>query len=384
MGVFQQPENKSKLFSQSMHRKAATTALSMQTAGRTRWQQLAAGAVTTAEQLARCFPVDREALQQVIDRYPMRISPYYFGLIKEPGDPLWQQVVPDERELTDNVGMEDPLAEEEHSPVPNITHRYPDRVLFLVSNQCAIHCRFCTRKRKIGRQFAVTGKTVSEGIAYIRFHREVRDVLISGGDPLMLADEQLAEILAAMRAIPHVEIIRIGTRVPCVLPQRVTKRLVKTLQRFHPLYINTHFNHPAEITSEAAQACALINDAGIPLGCQTVLLKGVNDDPFVMQQLMQKLLAIRVKPYYLHQMDLARGTGHFRTALAIGLSIIQALREHTSGMCVPHFVIDLPGGGGKVPLLPEYVLGEKDGNLLLRNFQGKVFRYPLGKEDVKN
>jgi lysine 2,3-aminomutase len=323
-------------------------------------------------------------MQTVIDCYPLRINPYYLSLIQELGDPLWKQVVPDEKELLDTMGMEDPLAEEEHSPVPNITHRYPDRVLFLVSNQCAIHCRFCTRKRKIGRQFAVTGKTVSEGIAYIRFHREVRDVLISGGDPLMLADEQLAEILAAMRAIPHVEIIRIGTRVPCVLPQRVTKRLVKTLQRFHPLYINTHFNHPAEITSEAAQACALINDAGIPLGCQTVLLKGVNDDPFVMQQLMQKLLAIRVKPYYLHQMDLARGTGHFRTALAIGLSIIQALREHTSGMCVPHFVIDLPGGGGKVPLLPEYVLGEKDGNLLLRNFQGKVFRYPLGKEDVKN
>jgi lysine 2,3-aminomutase len=359
-----------------MHRKTATTELSAKPAG-SRWQQLAANAITTAEQLSCCFPVDREALQQVIDRYPMRISPYYFSLIKEPGDPLWQQVVPDERELTDNVGMEDPLAEEKHSPVPNITHRYPDRVLFLVSNQCAVHCRFCTRKRKIGRQFAVTGKTVSEGIAYIRFHREVRDVLISGGDPLMLADEQLAEILAAMRGIPHVEIIRIGTRVPCVLPQRVTKRLVKNLQRFHPLYINTHFNHPAEITSEAAQACALINEAGIPLGCQTVLLKGVNDDPFVMQQLMQKLLAIRVKPYYLHQMDLARGTGHFRTSLAAGLSIIGALRGHTSGMCVPQYVIDLPGGGGKIPLLPEYVVGEKNRNLLIRNFQGKVFSYPL-------
>ena len=181
-----------------MHRKAATTVLSAKPAG-SRWQQLAANAITTAEQLACCFPVDREALQQVIDRYPMRISPYYFSLIKEPGDPLWQQVVPDERELTDNVGMEDPLAEERYSPVPNITHRYPDRVLFLVSNQCAVHCRFCTRKRKIGRQFTVTEKTVSEGIAYIRFHREVRDVLISGGDPLLLADEQLAEILAAMR-----------------------------------------------------------------------------------------------------------------------------------------------------------------------------------------
>jgi lysine 2,3-aminomutase len=363
-----------------MHRKAATTIRAVQTArrpARFRWQQLAASAVTTAEQLACCFPVDQEALQQVIDRYPMRISPYYLGLIKEPGDPLWRQVVPDEKELSDTVEMEDPLAEEHYSPVPNITHRYPDRVLFLVSNQCAVHCRFCTRKRKIGRQFAMTDKTVSEGIAYIRFHREVRDVLISGGDPLMLADEQLADILAAVRAIPHVEIIRIGTRVPCVLPQRVTKRLAKTLQQFHPLYINTHFNHPAEITFEAAQACALINDAGVPLGCQTVLLKGVNDTPAVMRQLMQQLLTIRVKPYYLHQMDLARGTGHFRTSIAAGLSIIEALRGHTSGLCVPQYVIDLPGGGGKIPLLPEYVLGEKDGNLLIRNFQGKLFSYPL-------
>jgi len=365
-----------------MHRKAATTVLSMQTAGRTSWQQLAANAVTTAEQLVRCFPIDREAMQKVIDRYPMRISPYYLGLIKEPGDPLWQQVVPDEKELSDTAGMEDPLAEEEYSPVPNITHRYPDRVLFLVSNQCAVHCRFCTRKRKIGKQFTVTDKTLSEGLAYIRFHREVRDVLISGGDPLMLANEQLADILAAVRAIPHVEIIRIGTRVPCVLPQRITKRLVKTLQRFHPLYINTHFNHPEEITPEASQACAMVNDAGIPLGCQTVLLKGVNDNAAVMQQLMQKLLCIRVKPYYIHQMDLARGTGHFRTSLAKGLSIMQALRGHTSGMCVPHFVIDLPGGGGKIPLLPEYVVGEENGTLLVKNFQGKIFRYPLDNDGV--
>ncbi len=359
-----------------MLRKAATTVLSMQPAGRSSWQQLAANAVTTAEQLARCFPIDREAMQKVIDCYPLRINPYYLSLIQEPGDPLWKQVVPDEAELMDTAGMEDPLAEEEYSPVPNVTHRYPDRVLFLVSNQCAVHCRFCTRKRKIGKQFAVTDKTLSDGLAYIRFHREVRDVLISGGDPLMLADEQLADILAAVRAIPHVEIIRIGTRVPCVLPQRVTKRLVKTLQRFHPLYVNTHFNHPAEITPEAAQACALLSDAGIPLGCQTVLLKGVNDNAAVMQQLMQKLLCIRVKPYYIHQMDLARGTGHFRTALAIGLSIMQALREHTSGMCVPHFVIDLPGGGGKIPLLPEYVVGEENGTLLVRNFQGQIFKYP--------
>ena len=360
-----------------MLRKAATTVLSMQTAGRSSWQQLAANAVTTAEQFARCFPIDREAMQKAIDCYPLRINPYYLSLIQEPEDPLWKQVVPDEAELMDTAGMEDPLAEEEYSPVPNVTHRYPDRVLFLVSNQCAVHCRFCTRKRKIGKQFAVTDKTLSDGLAYIRFHREVRDVLISGGDPLLLEDEQLADILAAVRAIPHVEIIRIGTRVPCVLPQRVTKRLVKTLRQFHPLYVNTHFNHPAEITPEASQACALLSDAGIPLGCQTVLLKGVNDNAAVMQQLMQKLLCIRVKPYYIHQMDLARGTGHFRTALATGLSIMQALREHTSGMCVPHFVIDLPGGGGKVPLLPEYVKEMKDGTLLIKNFQGRVFSYPL-------
>jgi lysine 2,3-aminomutase len=307
----------------------------------------------------------------------MRINPYYLGLIKRPGDPLWKQVVPDEKELMDTEGMEDPLAEEKYSPVPNVTHRYPDRVLFLVSNQCAVHCRFCTRKRKIGRQFAVTDTTLREGIAYIRFHREVRDVLISGGDPLLLEDEQLAGILAALRAIPHVEIIRIGTRVPCALPQRVTRRLVKTLRRFHPLYINTHFNHPDEITPEAAQACALLSDAGIPLGCQTVLLKGVNDDPAVMQQLLRKLLCIRVRPYYIHQMDLARGTGHFRTSLAKGLSIMEALRGHVSGLCIPQYVIDLPGGGGKIPLLPEYVLGEKNGNLLVRNFQGKIFSYPL-------
>jgi lysine 2,3-aminomutase len=344
---------------------------------RIRWQQLAANAVTAAGELARSFPIDAQAIETVIGRYPLRINPYYLGLIKEAGDPLWRQVVPDEKELLDTGGIEDPLAEERFSPVPNITHRYPDRVLFLVSNQCAVHCRFCTRKRKIGRQFAVTDKTLSDGIAYIRFHREVRDVLISGGDPLMLEDEQLAGILSAVRAIPHVEVIRIGTRVPCVLPQRVTKRLVKTLQQFHPLYINTHFNHPSEITPEAQQACALLADAGIPLGCQTVLLRGVNDDPAVMRELMRKLLAIRVKPYYIHQMDLARGTGHFRTPLARGISILEALRGHTSGMCVPHFVIDLPGGGGKVPLLPEYVVGEKNGNLLVRNFQGKIFSYPL-------
>jgi lysine 2,3-aminomutase len=345
------------------------------------WQRMLTHSITTAEQLAHHLLVDCQALQEVIERYPLRINPYYHSLIQKPGDAIWKQVVPDERELLDTDGMEDPLAEDTYSPVPNITHRYPDRVLFLVSNQCAVHCRFCTRKRKIGKQFAVSHKTINEGIAYIRFHREVRDVLISGGDPLLLEDDAIADILASVRSISHVEIIRIGSRVPCVLPQRITGRLSKTLRKFHPLYINTHFNHPDEITPEAVKACALLHDAGIPLGCQTVLLKGVNDDPAVMQQLMQKLLAIRVKPYYLHQMDLAQGTGHFRTSIKTGLRIIQSLCGHTSGMAVPHFVIDLPGGGGKVPLLPEYVTGMKNGKLLIKNFQGKIFRYPLHAED---
>jgi lysine 2,3-aminomutase len=347
------------------------------------WRRMLTHSITTAEQLAQNFPVDCQALQPVIDRYPLRINPYYLGLIKQSGDSIWKQVVPDERELLDKDGLEDPLAEDTCSPVPNITHRYPDRVLFLVSNQCAVHCRFCTRKRKIGKQFAVTNKTIREGIAYIRFQREVRDVLISGGDPLLLEDDALSDILASVRSIPHVEIIRIGTRVPCVLPQRITGRLSRVLMKFHPLYINTHFNHPDEITPEAVKACALLNDAGIPLGCQTVLLKGVNDDPVVMQQLMQKLLAIRVKPYYLHQMDLAQGTGHFRASITTGLRIIESLCGHSSGMGVPQFVIDLPGGGGKVPLLPEYVTGMKDAKLLVKNFQGKVYHYLLHSEDCK-
>ena len=342
-----------------------------------RWERLLKHAITNAAQLAEYFAGDYPALQRVIDRYPLRINSYYLSLIKKPEDPIWKQVVPDERELLDANCMEDPLAEEQYSPVPQIIHRYPDRVLFLVSCQCAVYCRFCTRKRKMGKQHVLTPQAIQDGISYIRFHPEVRDVLISGGDPLLLQDEALCDILAAVRAIPHVEIIRIGTRVPCVLPQRITMRLARMLRKFHPLYVNTHFNHPDEITADAAKACGLLNDAGIPLGCQTVLLKGVNDNPTVMLRLMQKLLAIRVKPYYLHQMDLAKGTGHFRTSITTGLHIMRALNGHVSGMGVPQYVIDLPGGGGKVPLLPEYVVKMKNGTLAVKNREGKIFHYPL-------
>lgn len=341
--------------------------------------------VTNVDHLSDCFPshpFEKTEIGKVISRYPLLISSYYLRLIQHPGDPFWKQAVPDGAELLDSDEMVDPLAEERLSPIPGITHRYPDRVLFLVCGKCAMYCRFCTRKRKIGQKFGVNAKTIQDGLAYIKEHRKIRDVLVSGGDPLLLEDSALADILDGLRSIPHVEIIRIGTRVPCTLPQRVTRNLAETLKRFHPLYINSHFNHPDEITPESTRACSILSDAGIPLGCQTVLLKGVNDSPWVMKKLMQKLLAIRVRPYYIHHMDLACGTGHFRTSIKTGLLIIKALRGHTSGMCVPHYVIDLPGGGGKVPLLPEYVVGIEKQELLLKNYRGKIYRYKLRKDDA--
>jgi len=307
----------------------------------------------------------------------MRINPYYLGLIRKPGDPIYRQCIPDIREISDEAGVEDPLNEEGDSPVPGLTHRYPDRVLFLVSSRCSMYCRFCNRKRKVGSASMVSEASIREGLSYIRGHREIRDVLLSGGDPLLLSNRELNRILTDLRAMPHVEIIRIGTRVPCTLPQRITPQLAHLLGQFKPLYINTHFNHPDEITGPAALACNRLADAGIPLGCQTVLLRGVNDDPCVMKRLMQKLLTIRVRPYYLFLADTAKGTSHFWTPLDRGLDIISALQGHTSGLCVPHFAVDLLGGGGKVPLLPEYITGREGETLWVRNYAGKLFRHPI-------
>jgi lysine 2,3-aminomutase len=327
--------------------------------------------------------VDRELLREVTAQYPMRINPYYLGLIKAPNDPIYRQSIPDIREISDEAGVADPLNEEGDSPVPGLTHRYPDRVLFLVSSRCAMYCRFCNRKRKVGRPRMVSRESIREGLAYINGHREIRDVLLSGGDPLLLPNQEIHDILTRLKAMSHVEIIRIGTRVPCTLPQRVTPRLARILGGFNPLYINIHFNHPDEITPAAALACGRLADAGIPLGCQTVLLKGVNDDPAIMKALMQKLLTIRVRPYYLFQADPARGTSHFWTPLNQGLEIMAALQGHTSGLCVPHFAVDLQGGGGKVPLLPEYVVQNKDGWLTAKNYAGKTYRHPvLGEEGI--
>lgn len=339
------------------------------------WQRLLQESITRPGDLTRRFGIDSRPLDEVAERYPMRVNPYYLRLIRSVGDPIWRQAVPSEEELDNRSCYDDPLEEENQSPVPNLVHRYPDRVLFLVCSECAMYCRFCTRKRKVGGEnMVITRETIEDGLAYIRSRPEIRDVILSGGDPLLLADERLDWILRELRSIPTVEIIRIGTRVPVVLPQRITPALVRTLRRYHPLYINTHFNHPDEITESSARACSRLADAGIPLGNQTVLLRGVNDDPAVMKRLMQKLLAIRVKPYYIYQADMVKGTDHFRTTVEEGIEIIRALRGHTSGMGVPAFVIDAPGGGGKIPLLPDYLqsLGEQ---VLLKNYLGESYAY---------
>jgi lysine 2,3-aminomutase len=312
--------------------------------------------VTTPEQLAQELDLDLEQLEAVHAVYPLRISRYYLELIKKHGLSLWRQAVPDIQELENGNGLIDPLDEENLSPVPCLVHKYPDRALFLVCSECAMYCRFCTRKRKVGKEeMVVNDDTIAAGLAYLQRTPEITDVLVSGGDPFMLPVERLDQILGALRAIPSIAVIRIGTRVPCTLPTRVTLQLAAMLKKHHPLYINTHFNHPAEITPEAEQACARLADAGIPLGCQTVLLRGVNDTPEIMRKLMCRLLQIRVKPYYLFQADLTRGADHFRTTIDTGVSIMRSLIGHISGMAVPTYALDAPGGGGKIPLTPNYI-----------------------------
>lgn len=338
-----------------------------------RWQKSLASAITSIDELAERFGIDPAPLKAVTARYPLRITQHYLSLIEGPGDPIWRQCVPDPAELEDDQSA-DPLCEEDLSPVPGLIHRYPDRVVWIVSNSCAVYCRFCMRKRQVGCGTIDPASGREAALAYIAATPAIRDVILSGGDPLLLADDELADLLDRLRNIPHVEIIRIGTRVPVTLPNRITPALSRMLKRFHPLYINTHFNHPREITPESAAACAMLADSGIQLGNQTVLLKGVNDDPSVMRELMAGLLKIRVRPYYIHQMDLVRGTGHFRTRVECGIGIMEGLRGHLSGLGTPYYVIDLPGGKGKVPVLPEYVKRGVD-KLLLRNYLGEVVEY---------
>jgi lysine 2,3-aminomutase len=339
------------------------------------WQKSLSESITRPEELAKCFSIDPGPLRPVVERYPMRITQCYLSLIQKVGDPIWRQCVPDPYELEEDHFLTDPLIELKLTPAPGLIHRYPDRVVLLVSSICATVCRFCMRKSWIACKGVLnTGNSVDEGLSYIERTPAIRDVILSGGDSLLLTDEVLEDILTRLRKIPHLEIIRIGTRTPVTLPDRITPRLCRMLKRYHPLYVNTHFNHPLEITPQSATACYMLADAGIPLGNQTVLLKGVNDDPEVMKQLMQKLLTIRVRPYYLHQMDLVKGTAHFRTSVEQGLKIMAGLRGHTSGMAVPYYVIDLPQGKGKVPFLPNEV--RRDGKtLFLCNYLEEVVEY---------
>ncbi len=344
------------------------------------WQELLRRrSIASLEALAAKFGPEHfpeiERLRQAAENFEFRISPAMVDLIESPEDPIWRQYVPTVQELEVHDGIVDSLAEDANSPVPNITHRYPDRALFLISPVCASYCRFCTRRRKVGDPAKIPMSQLESAFRYLEEHTEIRDVIMSGGDPLLLSDRRIDEICKRLRSIAHLEVLRIGSRIPCHLPERITPELCGILKKYHPLYINTHFNHPRELTPAAVSALGRLADAGIPLGCQTVLLKGVNDDVEVMKELMQKLLAARVRPYYIYMCDQVAGAEHFRTTVEKGLEIIQGLRGWTSGLAVPHFVIDAPGGGGKIPLLPEYVEAISDEEVVLRNYAGKRYVY---------
>ncbi|WP_406670776.1 lysine 2,3-aminomutase [Methanolobus sp. ZRKC4] len=323
---------------------------------------------------------EREALEKTLDTFPLSITPYYLSLIEVEdfrNDPIFMQSFPSPKELILSCDdMKDPLSEDHDSPVPGITHRYPDRVLLHVSNVCSMYCRHCTRKRKVGDTDSVPDRDeVQKGLDYIATHSEVRDVLLSGGDPFMLSDDYLDWILTELRSIPHVEVIRIGTRMPVVLPYRVTDQLVDVLKKHHPVWVNTHFNHPREVTFSSKQALRKLADAGIPLGNQTVLLSGVNDCYRILKRLFHKLVANRVRPYYLYQCDLSEGLTHFRTSVGKGIEIMENLVGHTSGFAVPTYVIDAPGGGGKIPVMPNYLISWSTNKVILRNYEGVITSY---------
>ncbi|MFA6003935.1 MAG: lysine 2,3-aminomutase [Elusimicrobiota bacterium] len=345
-----------------------------------RWQMR--NCIKTVDALQKVAELDASEvadLRRCLEKFRMAITPYYAALMdaKDRRCPVRQLAIPSASELKDDISdLDDPLHEDVDSPVPGLTHRYPDRVLLLITHICSMNCRHCTRRRLVGFQDGDMSRAhVEAALAYIRKTPQIRDVLISGGDPFVLAEDKLEWILQGLRAIPHVEIIRIGTRTPVVMPMRITDELVAMLRRYHPIYVNTHFNHPKEVTPEAQAACAQLADAGIPLGNQTVLLKGVNDCPSKMRRLVHDLLRIRVKPYYIYQCDLSKGISHFRTSIAKGMEIMENLRGHTTGMAVPTFVVDAPGGGGKIPVMPNYLLSQSDRRLVLRNYEGVLTTY---------
>ena len=346
------------------------------------WTWQAKNRITTLQDLRKYItltPEEEQGIEKCLATFRMAITPYYLSLIdlNDPEDPIRKQAVPSADELYfAPEESADSLHEDTDSPVKGLTHRYPDRVLFLLTDRCAAYCRHCTRRRLVGQtDNAMPKEQIDACIEYIRNHPEVRDVLLSGGDALMQSDEMLEYVISSLRKIPPVEIIRLGSRVPVVMPQRITQSLCDMLKKYHPIWLNVHFNHPNEITPESAAACAKLADAGIPLGNQSVLLAGVNDCVHVMRKLVNDLVRIRVRPYYIYVCDLSLGLSHFRTPVSKGIEIIEGLRGHTSGNCIPTFVVDAPGGGGKVPVMPNYVLSQTPRKVILRNFEGVITTY---------
>ena len=346
------------------------------------WKWQTRNRVETLEELKKYVQLtaqEEEGIAKCLNTFRMAITPYYLSLIdlNDPQDPVRKQAVPQAAELYFAPEEDaDSLHEDVYSPVKGLTHRYPDRVLFLLTDMCAAYCRHCTRRRMVGvTDNAMPKSQIDQCIEYIRNHEEVRDVLLSGGDAFMQSDEMLEYVISSLRAIPHVQIIRLGTRTPVVMPQRITQNLCDMLKKYHPIWVNVHFNHPNEITPESAKACAMLADAGIPLGNQSVLLAGVNDCVHVMKQLVNDLVRIRVRPYYIYVCDLSQGLTHFRTPVSKGIEIMEGLRGHTSGFCVPTFVVDAPGGGGKIPVMPNYVLSQTPRKVILRNFEGVITTY---------
>ncbi len=355
------------------------------------WQWQVSNRLTTVEEIKQVInltPEEENDIAKVMNGFRVGITPYYASLM-DPDDrncPVRKQAVPVINETFKSAeDMLDPLHEDEDSPAPGLTHRYPDRVLFLITDMCSMYCRHCTRRRVAGENDRARSKEdINACIEYIRKTPQVRDVVLSGGDALCISDETLEYVISELRKIDHVEIIRIGSRTPVVMPMRITDKLCNMLRKYHPVWLNTHFNHPKELTPEAVEACRKLADAGIPLGNQTVLLRGVNDDVHVMRSLMHKLVQSRVRPYYIYQCDLSMGISHFRTPVAKGIELIESLRGHTSGFAVPTFVVDAPGGGGKTPVMPQYIISQTPGKVILRNYEGVITTYtePVSLEPV--
>jgi len=347
------------------------------------WKWQLANRIMDVESLNKHFPLsneEKENITKVLTKFRMAITPYYLSIIEQNNinDPVRKQAIPSIYEtIIDPTDMMDPLHEDVDSPVPGLTHRYPDRVLLLTTHICSMYCRHCTRRRKVGdnEDSHFPKEQLEKGLEYIKNTPEVRDVIVSGGDPLTMSDNQLDWLLGEIRKIDHVEIIRIGTRTPVVMPMRITENVCNILKKYNPVYVNTHFNHSNEITEDAKNACEMMADHGLVLGNQTVLLRGVNDNPAIMKKLMHDLLKIRVKPYYIYQCDLSEGISHFRTPISTGIQIVENLRGHTSGLAVPHFVVDTPGGGGKVPVMPNYIISQSPDRIILRNYEGRIVTY---------